>query len=51
METWEFHDGYLDIEACKENNILVLGTNESCHPCDMKNYGAAFGLKLYLRQE
>lgn len=45
-ETWEFHDGYLDIEACKQNEILVMGTNESCPPCDMRNYGAAFGLKL-----
>lgn len=45
-ETWEFHDGYLDIKACKENNILVMGTNESRPPCDMKNYGAAVGLKL-----
>lgn len=45
-ETWEFHDGYLDIEACKQNQILVMGTNESQPPCDMRNYGAAFGLKL-----
>ena len=45
-ETWEFHDGYLDIAACKQNEILVMGTNESHPPCDMRNYGAAFGLKL-----
>lgn len=45
-EPWEFHNGYLDINACKENDILVMGTNESEPPCDMRNYGAAFGLKL-----
>lgn len=47
-ETWEFRDADLDLKVCKENEILVLGTNESAPPCDMKKYGAMIGVKLLL---
>lgn len=47
-ETWEFHDDYLDFEACRHNNILVMGTNESVPPCDMSHYSSVIGVKLLL---
>jgi len=30
-EAWEFREGDIDLEACREKNILVMGTNEN-HP-------------------
>jgi len=33
-ETWEFREGEINLEACKNKGILVLGTNEN-HP-DLK---------------
>ena len=47
-ETWEFRDQDIDLNACKENEILVLGTNESTPPCDMKKYSAMIGVKLLI---
>jgi hypothetical protein len=45
-ETWEFRAEDLDLEACRELGILVLGTNESRPPCDMRGYSAFLGIKL-----
>lgn len=47
-ETWEFHDGYLDLNACKEKGVLVLGTDESKPPCDMKYSISVMAIKLLL---
>jgi len=47
-ETWEFREADLDLNACKKREILVLGTNESAPPCDMKKYSAMIGVKLLL---
>jgi hypothetical protein len=47
-ETWEFREKDLDLQACKEKGILVLGTNESTTPCDMKKYSGMIGVKLLL---
>ena len=47
-ETWEFREADLDLNACKKREILVLGTNESVPPCDMKKYSAMIGVKLLL---
>ena len=45
-ETWEFREEDLDLSACKKRGILVLGTNESRPPCDMKPYNGFIALKL-----
>jgi hypothetical protein len=45
-ETWEYRSEDLDLEACRERGILVLGTNEHEPPLDMRPYGGAVALKL-----
>jgi len=45
-ETWEFREVDLDLDACKQNNIVVLGTNEHVPPCDMRLYSGLLALKL-----
>jgi hypothetical protein len=45
-ETWEFRDSDLDIRACQENNIPVIGTNEYYTPTDMTLTIGLFGLKM-----
>jgi len=47
-ETWEFRDQDLNLDACKQKEILVLGTNESVPPCDMRKYSGMIGVKLAL---
>ena len=48
-ETWEFRDTDLDLKSCIENDILVLGTDES-HP-NLKMYpiGGILGISLLLK--
>jgi hypothetical protein len=45
-ETWEFREADLDLDACREQGILVLGTNEARPPCDMTGYSAFLGIKV-----
>lgn len=45
-ETWEFRDDDLDLNACKEKGILVLGTDETTGPINMSPYAIHLGLKL-----
>lgn len=45
-ETWEFRPDDLDLEACRERGILVLGTCESRPPCDMRPYSGQLALQL-----
>ena len=45
-ETWEFRDADLDLAACRERGILVLGTNESAGPLDLYGYSGFLALKL-----
>lgn len=45
-ETWEFRSEDLDLDACRERGILVLGTDESGPPCDMRPYSGALALQL-----
>jgi len=45
-ETWEFRESDLDLKTCKRREILVLGTNESMPPCDMRKYSGMIGVKL-----
>ena len=45
-ETWEFRPDDLDLEACRERGILVLGTDERHPPCDMRPYSGALALEL-----
>jgi len=45
-ETWEFRDNDLDLGACRDMGILVLGTNEVAPPLDMMRYGGFLMLKL-----
>lgn len=44
-EPWEF-TGEIDIDACVENDILVMGTDESAEPTDMYPYGGYLAMKL-----
>jgi hypothetical protein len=45
-ETWEYRPGDLDLDACRERGILVLGTSETEPPCDMRPYFGFLALKL-----
>jgi hypothetical protein len=45
-EPWEFRDEDLDLQACREYRILVLGTNESDPPLSMFPYGGFVAMKL-----
>ncbi|MFC1504998.1 hypothetical protein ACFL5W_00630 [Thermodesulfobacteriota bacterium] len=45
-ETWEFRDADIDLYACKQNRILVLGTNEHKEPCNMAPYSGLLAVKL-----
>jgi hypothetical protein len=45
-ETWEFRPDDLDLDACREREILVLGTCESRPPCDMRPYSGQLALQL-----
>lgn len=45
-ETWEFRPGDLDLNACKDKDILVLGTKEQEPPCDLRFFTGLFALKL-----
>jgi hypothetical protein len=45
-ETWEFRADDLDLEACRERGILVMGTCETRPPCDMRGYSGDLAQKL-----
>lgn len=45
-ETWEFRDGDIDLKACKEHEILVMGTDESRSPHSMYPYAGYVAMKL-----
>ena len=45
-ETWEAREGEVDLDACRERGILVLGTDESRPPAAMYPYSAALALRL-----
>jgi hypothetical protein len=45
-ETWEFREGEVDLDACRERGILVMGTDESGAPLDMYPYGGYLAMKL-----
>jgi hypothetical protein len=47
-ETWEFRPDDLDLEACREHGILVLGTVEDRPPCDMVPYLRPLAARLLL---
>ncbi len=45
-ETWEFRAEELDLAACREHGVLVLGTDEGRPPCDMTGYSGFLAIKL-----
>jgi hypothetical protein len=45
-ETWEFRSTDLDLDACRANGILVMGTHEGDPPLSMYEYGGFFAMKL-----
>lgn len=45
-ETWEFRPGDLDLAACRERDILVLGTWETRPPCDLVPYMGPLAVRL-----
>lgn len=45
-ETWEWSHRYLDLDACREKGILVMGTNESACPPAMFPYAAFVAMKM-----
>ena len=45
-EPWEFRPADLDLPACREKGILVLGTNEHDPPCKMDPYCGFLAMKL-----
>ena len=50
-ETWEFDPEKFNIEACKQHNILALGTIEHKPPVDMLPYNGLLALKLFFKME
>ena len=47
-EPWEIRKSEIDLVKAKENNILVMGTNEHEIPCDMRPYGLLTALHLMM---
>ena len=45
-ETWEFRPEDMDLEACREHGILVLGTDEARPPLALYPYGGYVAMKL-----
>lgn len=45
-ESWEFRDADLDLQACREHEILVMGTDESKPPLSMPPYSGYLAMKL-----
>jgi hypothetical protein len=45
-ETWEFRPEDMDLEACREHGILVLGTDEARPPLALYPYGGYAAMKL-----
>ena len=47
-ETWEYRPADFDLNYCKKKGIVVLGTNERLHPCDMEYFIGLTALKLLM---
>ncbi len=47
-ETWEYRPVDFDLNYCKKKGIVVLGTNERMHPCDMEYFIGLTAFKLLL---
>lgn len=47
-ETWEFRSADLDITACQERNIPVIGTNEDYEKIRLFDYDGLLAIKLLL---
>jgi hypothetical protein len=47
-ETWEYRPEDLDLAACRERGILVLGTCETRPPCDLISYMGPLAVRLLL---
>lgn len=47
-EPWEFRPEDLDLAACREHGILVLGTCETRPPCDLVPYMGPLAVRLLL---
>jgi hypothetical protein len=45
-EPWEFRGSDVDLEACRERGILILGTDESVSPHSMYPYSGYLAMKL-----
>ena len=45
-ETWEFREGEIDIEACRNRDIPIIGTNENFEGANMYEYPGMLCLKL-----
>lgn len=45
-EPWEFRASDLDLKACRQRGVAVIGTNEHEPPCDMRPYSGLFALKM-----
>lgn len=48
-ETWEWRSEELDLDACREKGILVLGTDEAAGPRPFVRYTGMAGLELLRR--
>ena len=48
-EAWEFRDSDIDLKACKEKGIVVLGTNEKFRGLELFNYsGVLIAKQLFM---
>ena len=47
-ETWEFRSNDLDIKACQNNGIPVIGTNENYEKIKLFDYDGILAIKLLL---
>lgn len=47
-EAWEWRPGDVELDACRERGVVVLGTNEDHPAVDVFRYSGSLGLKLLL---
>jgi hypothetical protein len=45
-ETWEFVESDLDLDACRDRGVIVLGTHEDRAPCDLGPYHGFLAVRL-----
>lgn len=48
-ETWEYRDGEIDLDAARQNGVLVMGTDETCPLNDMRPYSGMMAIYIMFK--